>query len=86
MKVLLKNKDMSPWTSIDMSGIHLTIMSHELAIFKESRLISQKKHKLGEDFCKPSPVLFEPLLTHSPITPPSTGRPHTIPFDIIKLL
>lgn len=49
MVVLLENKDLFAWTSVDMPRIHSGVMSHKLAIFKEDRLVEQRKRELREE-------------------------------------
>ena len=44
--VLFKNTDLFAWSAADMSGTDPQIISHKLSIFKEARLIAQKKRKL----------------------------------------
>jgi len=34
--MLKENKDLFAWTTIDMPRVHLKVMSHRLAIFKEA--------------------------------------------------
>jgi len=47
--VILENQDLFAWSSADMPGIHPDVMSHNLAIFKEARPVTQKKRKMGEE-------------------------------------
>lgn len=47
--VLKFNVDLFAWTATDMLGIHPSIMSHKLVLFKEERLVAQKKRRLGEE-------------------------------------
>jgi len=47
--VILENRDLFAWSSADMPGIHLDVMSHKLVIFKEARPVAQKKRKMGEE-------------------------------------
>lgn len=46
---LWRNRDLFAWTVADMPGIHPSIMSHRLSLFKEARPIAQKKRKMGEE-------------------------------------
>ncbi|XP_014497027.1 uncharacterized protein LOC106758609 [Vigna radiata var. radiata] len=46
---LWRNRDLFAWTAADMPGIHPSIMSHRLSLFKEVRPIAQKKRKMGEE-------------------------------------
>lgn len=46
---LWRNRDVFAWTVADMSGIHPSVMSHKLSIYKEARPVSQKKRKMGEE-------------------------------------
>lgn len=46
--VLWRNKDLFAWTVADMSGIHPSVMSHKLALFK-AQPVAQKKRRIGEE-------------------------------------
>jgi len=46
---LKKNMNMFAWTPADMSGVSPDVITHRLSIFKEARLISQKKRDLGNE-------------------------------------
>ncbi|XP_014511473.1 uncharacterized protein LOC106770166 [Vigna radiata var. radiata] len=46
---LWRNRDLFAWTAADMPGIHPSIMSHRLSLFREARPIAQKKRKMGEE-------------------------------------
>jgi len=48
-QMLVDNRDLFAWTTTDMSGIDLDIMSHRLAFCPGARLISQRKSRLGEE-------------------------------------
>ncbi|XP_052728231.1 uncharacterized protein LOC108329042 isoform X1 [Vigna angularis] len=58
--LLKMNQDLFAWTAADMPGIHPRVMSHKLALFKESRPVAQKKRRLGEE--KRSAVEVKKLL------------------------
>ncbi|XP_014522131.1 uncharacterized protein LOC106778662 [Vigna radiata var. radiata] len=47
--ILWRNRDLFAWTATDMLGIHPSVMSHKLALFKEARLVAQKKRRMGEE-------------------------------------
>ncbi|XP_014521800.1 uncharacterized protein LOC106778352 [Vigna radiata var. radiata] len=46
---LWRNRDLFAWTAADMPGIHPSIMSHRLSLFREARPVAQKKRKMGEE-------------------------------------
>lgn len=48
-KVLIANTNMFEWIAADMPSIHPNVMSHKLALFKEARLVVQKKRRLGKE-------------------------------------
>lgn len=37
------------WTATDMPGIHPSVMTHRLALFKEAKPVAQKKRRLGAE-------------------------------------
>ncbi|WVZ19433.1 hypothetical protein V8G54_006755 [Vigna mungo] len=45
--VLKANKDLFAWTAADMLGIHPDVISHKLSLFKDARLVAQKKRRIG---------------------------------------
>ncbi|XP_017416505.1 uncharacterized protein LOC108327297 [Vigna angularis] len=47
--LLWKNRDLFAWTAADMPGIHPSVMSHKLTLFKEARPIPQKKRRMSEE-------------------------------------
>jgi len=47
--VILENKDLFAWSTVDMPGVHPDVMSHKLSIFREARSVAQKKRKMGEE-------------------------------------
>jgi len=46
---LKRNVDLFTWTTIDMPRVILDIIIHKLLVYKETRLVAQKKRKLGEE-------------------------------------
>ena len=48
-KTLTKNADLFAWTAADMPGVKSDVITHRLSVYKEARLIAQKKRKLGEE-------------------------------------
>jgi len=48
-QTLIENADIFAWTTSDMSGVSLNIITHRLLVYKEARLVSQKKRKMGEE-------------------------------------
>ncbi|XP_014524463.1 uncharacterized protein LOC106780680 [Vigna radiata var. radiata] len=50
LKGLLKdNNDLFAWSASDMPGIHPSVISHKLSIFREARPVSQKKRRFSEE-------------------------------------
>ena len=47
--MILENKDLFAWSTVDMPGVHPDVMSHKLSIFREARSVAQKKRKMGEE-------------------------------------
>ncbi|XP_014515522.1 uncharacterized protein LOC106773337 [Vigna radiata var. radiata] len=45
--LLVRNKDLFAWTTFDMPGIHPDIISHKLSVFRDAKLVSQRKRRLG---------------------------------------
>ena len=60
---LKKNMDMFAWTPADMSWVSPNVITHRLSIFKEARLISQKKRDLGDEKRLPAKAEAEKLLS-----------------------
>ena len=48
-QVLLKNSDVSAWSTVDMLGISPIIITHTLNVSLDSRPIRQKKRKFASD-------------------------------------
>lgn len=48
-RVLADNKDLFAWVPSDMPGIHPEIISHKLSLFRDARLVAQKKRRLGSE-------------------------------------
>ncbi|WVY91024.1 hypothetical protein V8G54_036538 [Vigna mungo] len=46
---LWRNRDLFAWTAADIPGIHPSVMSHRLSLFREARPVAQKKRKMGEE-------------------------------------
>ena len=57
-----RNTNLFAWQPFDMSGIHLGIIYHKLAIFPQAKPISQKKKKMGEERRKAFKEEVEKLL------------------------
>ncbi|XP_014524276.1 uncharacterized protein K02A2.6-like [Vigna radiata var. radiata] len=50
LTALLKtNSKLFAWTASDMPGIHPSVITHKLSIFREARPVAQKKRRLGND-------------------------------------
>ncbi|XP_014524092.1 uncharacterized protein LOC106780328 [Vigna radiata var. radiata] len=47
--MLWKNQDLFAWMAADMLGIHPSVMSHKLSLYKDARPVSQKKRKMGDE-------------------------------------
>ncbi|XP_014503261.1 uncharacterized protein LOC106763603 [Vigna radiata var. radiata] len=48
-RILWWNRDLFAWTAADMPGIHPSIMTHRLALFREARPVAQKKRRMGAE-------------------------------------
>jgi len=48
-QVLRQNVDLFAWSAADLLGVHPKVASHKLSIFPNTKPISQKKRKLGEN-------------------------------------
>jgi len=46
---LAKNADLFAWTATDMPGVDPKVITHRLQLYKEARLIAQKKRNLGDE-------------------------------------
>jgi len=70
-----ENKDMFAWTSSDMLGIYSGVMTLKLAIYKDSRPITQNKRRNGEERRAPIKTkvtkFFKPDLSEKSSTPHS---------------
>lgn len=61
--LLLKtNHDLFAWAASNMPGIHPSVMSHKLAIFKDARSMAQNKRRMGEEKHKVVEVVVRKLL------------------------
>jgi len=48
-RTLKKNADLFAWTMADVPDVHPDIITHHLSVYKEARLVAQKKRNYGED-------------------------------------
>ncbi|RDX78376.1 hypothetical protein CR513_41356, partial [Mucuna pruriens] len=46
---LIENQDVFTWTLKDMPGIDLNILCHHLSITPRTRLVAQRRRRLGEE-------------------------------------
>ena len=47
----MDNVDLFAWTVADIPGVNPDIITHRLSIYKEARLVTEKKRKLREERC-----------------------------------
>ena len=47
--MLLQNADMFAWTTTNMLGVDLKVITYKLFVYKDAWLIAQEKRKLGDE-------------------------------------
>lgn len=47
--VLWRNRDLFAWMAADMPRIHPSVITHRLVLFKEAKLVAQKRRRLGSE-------------------------------------
>jgi len=48
-QALKMNVDLFVWTTSNMRGVSLDIITHKISVYKEACSVAQKKRKLGEE-------------------------------------
>jgi len=46
---LKKNVDLFAWTAVEVPGVNPEVITHRLSVYKEARLVAQKKRNHGEE-------------------------------------
>ncbi|BAT95299.1 hypothetical protein VIGAN_08200000, partial [Vigna angularis var. angularis] len=62
IETLRENDDLFTWTTTDMLGIHPSVMSYKLTLFKEECPLAQKKRRFKEEKRKTMDVEVKKLL------------------------
>jgi len=52
-QTLINNADLFAWTTSNMHGVSLDIITHRFSVYKEAKPIAQKKHKMGKESVLP---------------------------------